>query len=217
MSDEQLQAIASNLRKPQGEMGKQVGEKMNEGNRHINQYTIEALHPGAGDRILELGMGNGYFVKDIISKVDDVVYTGCDFSQTMIDESERINASLVRQGKARFILTEGNQLPFESHFNKIFTVNTLYFWGDPAITLAEFSRVLKPKGLLVISIRPKSTMQYLPFVKYGFTMYTREDIVQLLSENGFTVSGYIERTEPPQEINGQQIKMETLIVKATKN
>lgn len=218
MSDEQLQAIAANLRKPAGEMGKQVGEKMNEGNKYINESSIEALHPDAGDRILEVGMGNGYFVKDIVSKANDITYTGCDFSPMMIKESERINASLIRERKASFILTEANHLPFENNsFDKILTVNTMYFWDDPSTTLAEFSRVLKPKGLLVVGIRPKSTMQYLPFVKYGFTMYTREDAVQLLSENGFTVTGYIERIEPPQKMNGQDVNMQTLIIKATRN
>jgi ubiquinone/menaquinone biosynthesis C-methylase UbiE len=218
MSEEQLRAIATNLRKPEGELGKQVGQKMNEGNRHMNLYAIEAVEPASGDDILEVGMGNGYFVNEIFSKVSDICYTGCDFSQTMVDEAHRINTPLVREGKAKFILSDAAKLPFGDHtFDKVFTVNTLYFWETPAVTLAELRRVLKPKGKLVIAIRPKSTMQHLLFVKYGFTMYTKEDVVKILSGNGFTVSAYAEHSEPDQEIGGQQIKMETLIVKAISN
>jgi ubiquinone/menaquinone biosynthesis C-methylase UbiE len=218
MSEEQLRAIATNLRKPEGELGKQVGQKMNEGNRHMNLYAIEAVEPSSGDDILEVGMGNGYFVNEIFSTVNDIYYTGCDFSQTMIDEAHRINAPLVHEGKAKFILSDAAKLPFADHtFDKVFTVNTLYFWETPAVTLAELRRVLKPKGKLVIAIRPKSTMQHLPFVKYGFTMYTREDVVKILSGNGFTVSAYAEHSEPDQEIGGQQIKMGALIVKAISN
>jgi ubiquinone/menaquinone biosynthesis C-methylase UbiE len=215
MTEEQLQGIASNLRRPQGEFGKDVGLKMNDGNRYINQYTIEALNPSPGDRILEIGMGNGYFVKDIISNAPDVSYTGADFSHTMVEEAERINATHIRNGNTRFILTDGESLPFENGtFNKLFTVNTLYFWEDTAKTLAEFKRVLIKGGLLIIAIRPKSNMINLPFVKYGFNTFTREEVENMLSINGFMVTAHIERTEPAQQINGWTTPMETLIVKA---
>jgi hypothetical protein len=74
--------------------------------------------------------------------------------------------------------------------------------------------VLIKGGLLIIAIRPKSNMINLPFVKYGFNTFTREEVENMLSINGFMVTAHIERTEPAQQINGWTTPMETLIVKA---
>lgn len=65
MTEEQLKNIALQLRKPEGDWGIEMGEKMNVGNKFINLHTIDVLNPKANDVILEIGMGNGFFVKDI--------------------------------------------------------------------------------------------------------------------------------------------------------
>jgi ubiquinone/menaquinone biosynthesis C-methylase UbiE len=217
MEEAQLQQIAQQLRKPDGEMGLKVGAMMNTGNRFINRYALEALHISPGDNILELGMGNGYFVKDILSANDSVLYTGCDYSETMIAEATAMNSKWITDGRADFHLGTADSLPFPDHnFNKVFGVNILYFWQDPATELAEIRRVLQPGGLLVLGIKPKEAMLLMPFTKYGFTMYSREELAALLSANGFSVTRLIEKDEPPQEINGEMIQPAILIACAVR-
>lgn len=217
MEEEQLKEFARNLRKPQGTFGLEVGEKMNKGNVYINQYTIEALSVIAGDTILELGMGNGFFVKDILNKDRSVRYTGYDFSEDMVEESIKRNKTFVEEGRAKFILGEAQSLPFENEiFTKAFTINTIYFWENREKVLAEFHRVLKPEGKFLIAVRPKRNMEQMPFTKYGFTMFTKEDLTALLSANGFKVTEVIEKTEPEQELNGKKLVTESLIVCAVK-
>jgi ubiquinone/menaquinone biosynthesis C-methylase UbiE len=217
MDEEKMKSIAQQLRKPQGEFATRVGEMMNEGNLHMNQYAIEALHVRENDRILEIGMGNGFFVKEIVTAAPGVRYVGCDFSEAMIKEAGERNAALVESGQAGFFLANADQLPLKNEtFDKIFTVNTLYFWEDPVVTLAEFARVLQPDGELLIVIRPKSVMENYPFTKYGFNMFSMEEVVALLTANAFTVTEVIEKKEPVVEIDGQQMQAETLIVRAKK-
>ncbi len=217
MDEEKLKAAAAQLRQPHGEAGRSVGEKMYQGNVHINRHTIEQLQVKGGDIILEIGMGNGFFVKDILSADKAVSYTGCDFSPLMVEEAAKLNKPFIDNGQARFLLASANQLPFaDKSFNKIFTVNTLYFWDNPSVILAEMGRVLQQKGLLLIAIRPKRTMQKYPFVKYGFRMFSKEEVVDLLSENNFTVTAVVEKQEPDQEINGEFMEVETLIIAAIK-
>jgi ubiquinone/menaquinone biosynthesis C-methylase UbiE len=212
-----FKAVAEQLRKPDGEFGKQVGAKMNDGNWHINRYTLDALNLKPNDNLLELGMGNGFFVKEIFAAENTVGYTGCDFSETMVEEALRLNEVFVKAGQAEFILASGANLPFpDETFDTVFTVNTLYFWTNPAQELAEIRRVLKPEGTLLLAIRPGSVMKNLPFTSYGFRLYEKEEVAELLIMNGYTVVDFIEKKEPEQTMNGAVVPMETLLVRAVK-
>lgn len=216
--DEQLfKSVAEQLRKPQGEYAIRTGKKMNESNLLINLFTIEALKLTANDTILEIGMGNGFFVKDILSVDNSIHYTGCDFSEAMVEEASKLNEDFIKAGRATFCLANANHLPFANErFNKVFSVNTIYFWNDPSLILSEFWRVLKPKGQIIISLRPKSVMEHYPFAKYGFNMFTEDDLIDLLSKNNFRVMSTIEKDEPEQEVSGEKIPVKTLIICAEK-
>ena len=61
-----FRTIASQLRLPEGAIGKEVGANMNKGNRLMNLEAIKHLGISENDNILEIGMGNGFFVKDIL-------------------------------------------------------------------------------------------------------------------------------------------------------
>ncbi|RRB01135.1 class I SAM-dependent methyltransferase [Larkinella rosea] len=213
-----FEAVAAQLRKPDGEFGKQVGAKMNESNWYINQYLIENLNLKSHDHLLEIGMGNGFFVKDVFAKEPSVTYVGCDFSETMVEEASQLNQSFIENGQAQFIVASTTRLPFANEtFDTVFTINTLYFWEKPSEDLAEIRRVLKPGGELQIAIRPKPLMKKLPFTQYGFTLYEKEDVVDLLSASGFRLIGVVEKDEPVhQKVNGDSVQMVTVIVRAGK-
>lgn len=217
MDEEQIKAIAAQLRKPEGEFGKQLGVRMNDSNQYINRNTITTMDPAPGDNILEIGMGNGFFVNEILSADQSIRYTGCDFSEIMVEEASRLNEAFVKTGRAQFIHGEADNLPFISGtFNKVFTVNTLYFWENSSKIFAEIRRVLEPQGQLVIGIRPRSNMAQLPFVKYGFTMFSKEELTDLLARNFFNTLNVQENVEPEQELNGEKFSMVSLIVTAVK-
>jgi ubiquinone/menaquinone biosynthesis C-methylase UbiE len=216
MNEALAQQMAAQLRRPSGEAGVQTGEWMNRGNVHMNTDTLEILNAVANDTILEIGMGNGFFVKDILQKYPSVKYTGCDFSDVMVTEAQKLNAEWISKGQAKFICADVANMPFDDgSFNKIFTVNTIYFWEDATAILAELKRVLKKDGTLIISLRPKHLMQNYPFTKYGFTLFAKADVVLLLEANGFTIVQAVEKQEPDFELNGEIIKMECLVIAAT--
>ena len=216
--EDQLKAIASQLRRPHGADGRKVGEKMNEGNALINKFAIEALDVHPNDTILEIGMGNGFFVKDILMVHSTVTYIGCDFSDLMVEEAILRNEVFIESGQAAFYQAKANALPVDNErVDKLFNVNAIYFWDDPAVVLKEIRRVLKPGGKLIIAVRPKRLMKELPFVKYGFKIYDREDLRVLLEANQFRVTKIEEKDEPPQDFNGTKMKLGSLICTAIKN
>ncbi|MEO5641884.1 MAG: class I SAM-dependent methyltransferase [Bacteroidia bacterium] len=215
MNEETFQSIAAQLRQPHGEYAIEVGQKMNEGNLHINLNTIEALRLTANDNVLELGMGNGFFVKNILSVDHSIHYTGCDFSEVMVNEAIKCNENFIQAGRAVFHFANASQLPFTGvTFNKIFTINTLYFWEDVNAVLAGIKKVLQSGGELFISIRPKYVMEHYPFTKYGFSMFSKDELKDLVTANGFHKAEIIEMDEPSQEINGEMLIVKTLIVRA---
>lgn len=217
MDEETLKGIAAQLRKPEGDWAIKVGEMMNVGNALVNTRAIEQLAPSAGDNILELGMGNGYFAKNILDAHPTIKYTGCDYSEQMVGEANRLNGPFVSEGRAAFYCTDGTTLPFnDGVYNKILTVNTLYFWDDREAVLSEITRVLKPGGALVIGIRPQDTMKDYPMTKYGFTMYSAASLQDFLTTHGYIIAGVCEEAEPQQEIGGKMVDVASLIVHAVK-
>ncbi len=218
MDETSYQQLAAQLRQPTGEAGIHTGGWMNRGNTQINTDTITALNANPGDNILEIGMGNGFFVPAILQKDISIKYTGADFSEVMVEESKRINAEWINSGQAKFVLCNAEALPLENAaFNKIFTINTIYFWDDAAKILNEIKRVLQPKGKLIIALRPKRQMKNYPFIKYGFSLFSKEEVEELLTKNGFTILQSLEIQEPDFELNGEMVKMESLIVEGIKN
>lgn len=217
MDEEQLKQIAAQLRKPEGEAGVHTMEWMNKGNFHIHQSALKALNSKADDNILELGMANGFFVKDILSVNSNIKYSGCDFSELMVEEAIKLNADFIKNGQADFIHADITSLPYEDAlFNKVFTVNTIYFWEDIVQILAEIKRVLKTEGQLIVALRPKHYTEKYPFTKYGFNQFSKEDVTEMLLQNGFVVTVIQENPEPDFEMNGEIMKMENLIIVATK-
>lgn len=215
MEETELQQLARQLRKPEGDMGKMVGENMNIGNRLINEYALGVLNAHEGDNILEIGMGNGFFVQQILSVSPTIKYTGCDYSELMVAEAQKHNAQYVENGQARFIHSTADALPFSDHvFNKVLTINTIYFWEHPLREIAEIRRVLKAGGIFVIAVRPKHIMQQMPVTSYGFTHYAQEDLENLLHKAGFAVEEVINEEEPDMVLSGITMKKGTLVIKA---
>jgi ubiquinone/menaquinone biosynthesis C-methylase UbiE len=218
MNEAIAREVARQLRKPEGEGGIMTGKKMNEGNIHINRNTIQIVGPAENDHILEIGMGNGFFVSEIVSAHPSLKYTGIDFSELMIEEAGKINEKWVKNGQVDFILAAAENTPFTpGSFNKVFTVNTIYFWENERKVLEELIRILKPGGKLIIALRPKHQMKDYPFTKYGFTMFSMEDLDLLLTSSGLCDVRFFENEEPPFEMHGEIHKMQNLIVSAVKN
>jgi len=207
--------LAKQLRQPEGSLGIKVGENMNKGNRLMNLETIKQLEISNNDNILEIGMGNGFFVGDIVAAAQNVKYTGCDFSETMIREAIELNNSFA--ANAKFVLSDATQLPFnDGSFDKVVTVNTIYFWEDARQILAEIRRVLKPNGIFIVTLRPKKVMDQLPVVQHGFTTYATDDIIMLLAQNDFQTLSYKESEDVEIKMDDRTVKNAFLIIKAIK-
>ena len=171
MKQEELQAIASQLKHPTGEKGIEMGNMMNETNINMTKHSIQNLNISNENRILELGHGNAGHVEFLFEQAEKLKYYGLEMSELMFQEARQINRNFVSQKQAFFSLYDGNTIPFEEElFDKIFTVNTIYFWQNPEELLAEIYRVLKPNGIFVIL--ETSVPEKFPF-KQGYAFHSK--------------------------------------------
>lgn len=211
------QEQAKQLRKPQGAKGIVVGKQMNVSNKYINLHTIAVVNPTANDTILEVGMGNGFFVKNIINTCPTIQYYGIDYSDEMVIEAKKRNRLAIKNKRAKFLKACGSKVAFkEAYFDKIFTINTIYFWENPKLILTELKRVLKDEGEIIIAFRPKHNLEKFEFTKFGFSLLTKLQVINLLYQNELLCTEITEIKEPQQEVWGKIIDREAIIVKCIK-
>jgi ubiquinone/menaquinone biosynthesis C-methylase UbiE len=215
-SQEDLKNIAKQLSCPEGEHGIKTGEMMHASNLGMTSSAIDALNLQNNNTILEIGHGNGGHIAQLLSKAENLKYYGADISETIIAEAEKINLHFVDKGIVHFELTDGATLPFENNqFNKIFTVNTIYFWSNPGEYLNEIKRTLKPNGILALCFADKTFMQNLPFTSYGFTLYEVEKVQELLESAGFKIKNTLKKNEQLKSKTGEQVEREYHVVIAS--
>lgn len=203
MEREDLKILAQNLANPQGEKGIEIGEMMNATNIGMTLESIKTLLIEDGEHILEIGHGNAGHLKSILNKAQNVKYTGIDISETMHNEARKLNEEFKNQ--ADFVLYGGKKLPFEDKtFDKIFTVNTVYFWEQPIEYLNEIYRVLKDSGTFVLTFGQRDFMEKLPFTQFDFTLYNTDEMEDTVSKSHFKRMKISEKEEQVKSKTGAE-------------
>lgn len=217
LDEEKLRQIANQLSRPRGADGIVTAGRMAHTNDSMTKSAIAALDIADGDVVLEIGPGNGTHVRHIMDITPNIRYYGADISDTMIAEASKINESYVKKGSVSFVLTDADKLSFSpGFFDRIFTVNTLYFWHDPEAYALEIRRLLKPKGLFCLAIATKEFMEKLPFTKYGFKLYDVSAVETLLKAAGFSIVQISLQKDLTTSHTGEAIERDIIIVTANK-
>ena len=111
---------------------------------------IAALEPAAGERILEIGPGTGYYTFDVAERLGEGTLEIFDIQQEMLDHVMR---EAGRRGVTNVTPTLGDAqaLPFEDNsIDGAVLVTVLGEIPDQEQALREIARVLRPGGRLVV-------------------------------------------------------------------
>tara|TARA_R110000850_G_scaffold30630_1_gene84144 strand:+ start:16119 stop:16784 length:666 start_codon:yes stop_codon:yes gene_type:complete len=188
LNEEEIKALAVQLSCPQGEMGTVVAERMHTNNRQMTWNTIKSLDLKNNDTVLEIGPGAAAHVPSVLNTAKNISYHGLDISELMVQEAQKINAGNISKKSAFFHLYDGTHIPLpDALFDKVMTVNTIYFWEHPDKLLKEIKRVMKPEAVFCICFGKKKFMEQLPFTKYGFKLYSSEKAQELITNAGFKI------------------------------
>lgn len=111
--------------------------------------SFDALAPAPGDRVLDLGCGNGLLTLDLSRAVGDTGHVlGLDPSADMLDLAR---ARCSDRGNVAFLEGHAEALPCdENSLDGAVSLQVFEYFDDMRPPLAELSRALKPGGRLVI-------------------------------------------------------------------
>lgn len=142
---------------------------------------LERLLPlTSGLNVLDAGCGDGQVAKTLYEKGWNVC--GCDISPKMIQNAIEEFKKIEIEGreKARFLVTSVEQLEQfpDSSFDAIVSLGVLYYLRDERRALAEFNRVLKPGGILIIT-QQNAFFHMSTFNKYTIKFF-QERVLPLL-------------------------------------
>jgi ubiquinone/menaquinone biosynthesis C-methylase UbiE len=153
------QFLRSQFGRPTGFWGNLAGRIMSRtrSNHERAQWTISLLDIKPHDRILEIGFGPGIAIELASRLADNGRVVGLDHSEVMLRQATRRNAAAVRNGLVELHLGSVADLPrFGEAFDKVFTINSIHFWEEPLERLKELRGVLKPGGMIAVTLQPRS-------------------------------------------------------------
>lgn len=180
----EILTIEKQLSCPNGTQGVELGHRMHTSNIGMTLAAINVLEIEDENVVLELGHGNCHHLNEITEKAKKIIYHGLEISETMQQEAITFN----KESNAFFELYDGIHIPYKDcFFDRIMTVNTIYFWTDPKKLIEEIFRVLKPNGIISIAFANKEFMQRLPFVKERFTLYDLKTMEELVTNIGLEI------------------------------
>lgn len=100
------------------------------------------------DKILEVGCGNGYYL-NLFNKLNfDFGLTGIDSDKLALVDAKKF----IKDDRVRLILGDASKIPFKKNsFDKVVMSEVIEHVEDEGRVLSEIYRVLKPKGILVLT------------------------------------------------------------------
>ena len=180
--------FSEQARKPSGIFGKVIMSAVFDiGNAFLNNYVSELLSVQSGDHVLDIGCGTGKLISNLSNQVSDGFFEGVDYSATMVSKARRRNKKNIKFGKVKIIEGDFDQLSYKKKsFNKVSSVNTIYFWPQPEFMAQKISNILKPGGLFVVAFENIEQLEQRNLNKNIFHLYSANDVIDLLANSGFS-------------------------------
>ncbi|MEO0651496.1 MAG: methyltransferase domain-containing protein [Planctomycetota bacterium] len=117
---------------------------MEDGHGDVVSQVIDSLDVKPGHQILDLGCGNGWATRILAKLGPGVQSVGVDVSPGMISRAEELHSYTIR---ARYECSPFETLDFkDGHFDRVFSMEAIYYATDLDAALSEAHRVLKSGG-----------------------------------------------------------------------
>jgi ubiquinone/menaquinone biosynthesis C-methylase UbiE len=126
------------------------GEGMEEEHLPITVPVIDQMNLAPDENVLDVGSGAGWLVRLLAERVPEGRVIGMDISDEMVRRARRKYVALEN---AMFVVGSADEIPWDANFfTHAISVESAYYWPDPARGLREIHRVLREGGTAWIVI-----------------------------------------------------------------
>ncbi|MDC3416956.1 class I SAM-dependent methyltransferase [Aquibacillus salsiterrae] len=174
-------------------------------------------------KIVDVGCGTGQTVAYLVQTYPCHV-TGLDCNQSMVDKAKK--RMIAHNLSANILLGEAENLPFDDQSQDILLSESVTSFTNIDETLSEYSRVLKPNGLLIMNEMTNSghlqQAEKDELINYYevTAILTRTQWQQKLSDHHFLIN-YQEKVNPhmgsPIDLTSKALLDESLVKKLTEH
>lgn len=170
---------------PHGFVGKVCCMIMNVINKPMYLKVVDEVRLSGGEKLLDIGYGNGYLLQKLYKKVKAELY-GIDISEDMKTQAENRCKNAKSDGRLFLRVGDCCDLPYDDEmFSAVTSVNTVYFWSDTVKGLSEIRRTLKTGGSFYNIVYTKEFLDKLSYTKKGFRKFSPEELTELGRKSGF--------------------------------
>ena len=156
--------------------------------RTLYPHIREKLLQMSFDSLLDVGCGTGEMLNTVKNIRPAAMFCGIDISSEMLKKAQE-----KLQDAAELSLGDAEHLPYENgSFDLLMCADSFHHYPDPQKAIAEFYRVLKPEGQLLLADywRPlpvRCLMNlFISFSKEGdVKVYSEKEIRNFLRQVGF--------------------------------
>jgi arsenite methyltransferase len=184
-----VRILAEQLRQPKGVLGRLAGHLMARMDKPSNDWAISLMNIEPNDHLLEIGFGPGMAIEKVSQIALNGFVAGIDFSETMLEQARKLNASAIESGLVELKYGEVSSIPYgDELFDKVFGINVMYVLPDLSKAIKEMCRVLKPGGQITFCMPEKEFVEKRRRLAPEdiFILYDIDEVIRSLSEAGFS-------------------------------
>ncbi len=120
------------------------GESMEHEHWPITKPVLGLMQIDPTDNILDVGCGAGWLSRIVARRVPQGRVVGMDISDEMI---HRAREASIKTENLVFVVGAADEIPWEANFfNRVISVESSYYWPDPAKGVREMHRSLTEGG-----------------------------------------------------------------------
>ena len=144
--------LIKNARKPVGELGHQILDRMNKSHESMAQGGVRHFDISEDSKILDIGCGGGRNIQRFAKQIsENGRVVGIDYSEVSVEKSIELNKDAIENGNVNVLQGSVSEMPFyDETFDIATCFETIYFWPNFINDLKEVNRVLKKGGFIFI-------------------------------------------------------------------
>lgn len=184
--------LIKNARKPEGELGHQILDRMNKSHESMAQWGVSHFEVKEDSKILDIGCGGGRNIQRFAQQIsENGRVVGIDYSEVSVEKSIELNKEAIDDGVVNVLQASVSDMPFyDETFDIVTGFETIYFWPDFMNDLKEVNRVLKKGGLVFFCneavYREGEMEKYDDLVELlDMKIYSEDVLRKSLESNGF--------------------------------